>query len=265
MASEALVDPAPRSRGKSAGNGYFFWVPVLLLASVLFGFAPTFFLGPLFGAPPLPLYLMFHGVVLTAWFSWLVLQSWLVRSRNTTLHRKTGWVGAGIAAVMVIAAPIADYFFVERMQEFGLAFDTDMSAVPQLGVEGIPMLNFASNVIWGNMAMVLVFELLFWAAIINRKKPEIHKRLILMASFGIMAPAVARISRIEVFGGEDGPLIPLMVILLPLTMVAHDLLKSRRVHGATWAGVAVIAAAAIGQMYISGTEFGLSVIRSLGS
>lgn len=264
MASEALVDPAPRARGKAAGNSYFFWMPVLLLASVLFGFAPTFFLGPLFSAPPLPLYLVFHGVVLTAWFSWLVLQSWLVRSRNTALHRKTGWVGAGIAAVMVVAAPIADFYAVERLQALGLTFESDMSAVPGLGLSNIEMLPFVSNVIWGNLAMITVFQLLFWAAIIYRKKPEVHKRLILMASFAIMAPAVARISRIEFLGGEQGPLIPLMVILLPLTMVAHDLFKDRRVHGATWVGIAVIAAAAIGQMQIAGSEFGLSVIRSLG-
>jgi hypothetical protein len=54
----------------------------LLLATVLVGFAPSFFLRAYFGTPPLPMYLQLHGVVLTAWFLLFFVQTSLIASHK---------------------------------------------------------------------------------------------------------------------------------------------------------------------------------------
>src|SRR5262245_18929956 len=99
MEGELAVD----ARQKSARKGYFFLVSAILLAFTVAGFMPSFFLRPLFDPKPLPFYFHVHGAVLTGWFVWLTLQAWLVRSGQTPVHRRMGWIGAGIAVAVVLA------------------------------------------------------------------------------------------------------------------------------------------------------------------
>jgi hypothetical protein len=139
-----------------------------------------------------------------------------------------------------------------------------MSAAGELGVEGVPMLNFASQVVWGNFASIAVFAGLLAAAILLRRTPQAHKRLIVLASIAILGPALARISRWPVFGGEDGPFIPAVLVGLLLAVIAHDLVTARRLHKATWIGCGIIVLATIAQQIIAGSEFGLNVVRMLG-
>ena len=51
----------------------------LIVAVIVFaGFARTFYLKGLFGTPPLPNLLVFHGVVMTAWIALVIGQVALV-------------------------------------------------------------------------------------------------------------------------------------------------------------------------------------------
>ncbi|HET7924048.1 MAG TPA: hypothetical protein VFL30_04075, partial [Rhodanobacteraceae bacterium] len=137
-------------------------------------------------------------------------------------------------------------------------------AVSSLGVQGVPMLRFAAQVVWGNFISIAVFAGLVAAAIVLRRHPETHKRLMVLASIAIVGPALARISRWPIFGGEDSPFIPVVLLALLLAVIAHDLVRERRVHKATICGVGVIVAAAIAQQLIAGSELGRSVVRMLG-
>jgi hypothetical protein len=85
-----------------------------------------------------------------------------------------------------------------------------------------------------------------------------------LASIAIVGPALARISRWPVFGGEDGPFIPAMLVALLLAVIAYDLVTGRRLHKATWIGCGVIVLVTIAQQIIAGSEFGLNVVRMLG-
>jgi hypothetical protein len=95
----------------------------------MIGFAPTLYLRPLFAVPPIPGYLYVHGSVLTAWFVWLVVQTTMVRTGRTALHRRFGVIGAVIAAAVVVAGPMATMGFVATLitsqmvagSRFGLA------------------------------------------------------------------------------------------------------------------------------------------------
>ena len=234
---------------------------------MLIGFAPTLYLRAFFpqtAEPNMPFYLYLHGGVLTAWFVWLASQTSLVRSGRTALHRRMGWIGVAIAAGVCIAGPMATFGVVERILAFGLTLDEDISALPVVGVEGITVLEFAAPIVWGNLMSIAVFAGLVAAAVLLRKRPEYHKRLMLVASIGLIAPALARISRWPVFGGEDSLLVPVVGIGLLLSVTGYDLLKRRKPHPATVAATMLVLAAALASNAVAATGFGQDFVRSLG-
>jgi len=244
-------------------TGFFFWTSILLLAFLVIGFAPSLYLRAFFEVPPIPLYLHVHGAILTSWFVWLVIQTSMVRSGKTATHRRLGVVGAIIAVAVVFAGPMATVGAVGRLREAGFGWDTDMSALPALGVEGVPMLQFAAQVVWGNFISIAVFAGLVAAAVVLRRSSETHKRLMLIASIAIVAPALARISRWPFIGGEDSGFIPAVVLALLLGVIAHDLFRVRRVHKATIWGVGSILVGFAAVQVVAGSEFGRSVVRML--
>jgi hypothetical protein len=248
---------------RSAARGFFFWTSLLLLAFLLVGFAPSLYLRLLFEVPPIPGYLHVHGAILTSWFVWLVVQTSLVRTERTATHRRLGVVGVVIAVAVVFAGPMATVGAVGRLRAAGFDWDTDMSAVSALGVEGVPMIRFMAQVVWGNFVSIVVFATLVGAALLLRRSPEAHKRLMLLASIVIVGPALARISRWSIFGGEDGPLIPGVLLALLLAVVVHDLVGRRRLHKATMYGIALIVGATVALQFIADSEFGRSVVRML--
>jgi hypothetical protein len=86
----------------------------LALCVVLAGFARTYYLKGLFGAPSLPLLLHVHGAVMTVWFMLFVAQAALIRARRVDLHRLVGVAGAAFAPVLVLFAIATARQFVVR-------------------------------------------------------------------------------------------------------------------------------------------------------
>ena len=81
---------------------YFIGMSLVLATIVAGGFVRTFYLRPAFQSAltndePLPFYLNVHGVLLTAWFSLLIVQSFLVAAKRTRWHRTLGVYGAVVA------------------------------------------------------------------------------------------------------------------------------------------------------------------------
>jgi hypothetical protein len=245
-------------------SGFFFWSSVVLLGFLLVGFAPSLYLRLFFDVPPIPGYLHVHGAVLTSWFVWLVVQTSLVRTGRTATHRRLGVIGAVIAVAVVFAGPMATVGAVGRLRAEGFDWDTDMSALSDLGVEGVPMIRFMAQVVWANFMSIAVFAGLVVSAILLRGYPQVHKRLMLLASVAIVGPALARISRWPVFGGEDGPFVPGVLLALLVAVIVHDLVAMRRVHKGTIYGGGAIVIATIVQQLIADSEFGRSVVRMLG-
>jgi hypothetical protein len=257
VSSEAHATAAPRS-------SFFFWSSALLLSLLAIGFAPTLYLRAFFAVPPIPGYLYVHGGVLTAWFVWFVVQTTMVRTGRTALHRRFGVIGAILAAAIIVAGPMATMRFVARLRAGGIDWDTDMSAIPALGIEGQPMVLFASEVFWGNLLGIVVFAGLVLAAILLRRDPQAHKRLMLLASIALVGPALARISRWSVFGGEDSLFVPIVFLGLLAVLIVYDVLSARVPHRATLIGCGGIVLALIAARMIAHSEFGLAVVRMIG-
>ena len=144
-ATATRVRSEPKATEAAPRSSFFFWSSTLLLSFLLIGFAPTLFLRAFFAVPPIPGYLYVHGGVLTAWFVWFVVQTTMVKTGRIAVHRRFGAIGAIIAAAVVAAGPMATMGFVARLRAHGIDWDTDMSAVPSLGIEGQPMVQFAAE------------------------------------------------------------------------------------------------------------------------
>jgi hypothetical protein len=115
-----------------------------------------------------------------------------------------------------------------------------MSALPFLGVDGVPMVNFAAQVVWGNLFGIAVFAGMLIAAVLLRRNPQAHKRLMVLGSIAIVGPAIARVSRWPIFGGEDSGFVPVAFFGL------------------------VIVASSVAQQAIAGSKLGRAFVRMLG-
>ena len=187
----------------------------LALCVVLVGFAKTYYLKALFGAPPLPLLLHVHGAVMTTWFVLFAAQAALIRAGRVDLHRLVGGAGAAFALVLLpIALATARQFVIRSL--------------------GDPALLPVAAAIAGYDAVVLaVFAILVGAALGWRRRTDIHKRLMTLAALSLLGPPLARL-----VGDETAVLASNLIILVP---VAIDTVWNRRLHPAFgWGGALVV-------------------------
>ena len=76
---------------------------MVVVATVVAGFTPTYYLKLLFATPALPLSIHIHGALFTTWVLLFVAQTWLVAANRTDLHRRLGVTGAALAVTMVVS------------------------------------------------------------------------------------------------------------------------------------------------------------------
>ncbi|WOJ92758.1 hypothetical protein R0135_13315 [Congregibacter variabilis] len=246
----------------SVRDRFFFYYALVLLAIVLGGFAPSFFARFAFAQESMPFYLHLHGAVLTGWFVLLVTQALLVRNANTALHRQLGRFFVAYGVVVVVGGLMATLNFVPRELGHGTTFDMDMAEVNPQQAVGIPFLSFATTVVWINIGSVVGFALLLALAVFSRKKADAHKRFMLFASASIISPALARISRM-VFDTEQGPMIPLGLLLLMLAIVIHDYWQQKKPHRATLVSIGIVVALHAIAGVIAISPLGRAFVKSL--
>lgn len=199
---------------------------------VFAGFARTYYLKGVFGTPAIPELVHVHGIVMTSWFLLFLVQVGLVATRRTNIHRKVGVGGTVLAALMVT-----------------ISVATAISAARRGVSPGPPPLVFLVI----PLGDLLVFSILVAAGISLRKKLATHKRLMLMASMGILTPAIARIP-LE-FIATGGPLVFFgLTDLVILAVVAIDTVRNRRLHPAfAWGALLVIASQPL-RLLLGGTD-----------
>jgi len=246
VGQEATV-PRARVRGD-----FFLGTSILLLVIVLVGFAPTLYLRPLFDVPEIPPYLFAHGAVLTGWYAWFVVQTFCIAVRRVDLHRRFGIIGAGLGAAVVVVSTMTMLRFAPRLAGRGV----DVEA----------RLDFLSEIVWVNIEMLICFSTFLSAAVVLRRRPQIHKRLMLLASISTISPAASRIFDWPVWGFGNNAGLPLLcsLALLVMALGLHDLRSRRSVHPVTLVGgVVVVTCFAVSSFVMPYTEFGRSVVHGL--
>jgi hypothetical protein len=195
-------------------NKYFYFCMSLLVAAVvIYGFSHTVDQRLIHATPPRPWLLWVHGTVFSAWLVFFIFQSALVRTGNVKLHRRTGWFGAALGVLI----PVLGIWTAIVMHQF------DLTHFHVIAVQLPP--TAASNTFFSIQALdITSFTIFFWLGIYWRKKPEFHRRLVLIATCVLTAAGFGRFPMIPhqwFYVGVDA---------LIMLGVARDLIVNRRVH-----------------------------------
>jgi hypothetical protein len=230
------INPAITRRRRE--RWFYVGMSIALVITVFAGFAPTYYLRPYFTRTPLILLLHLHGLVFTSWIVLFVIQTTLVAAHRTDIHRRLGILGGVIAVLMIL---------------IGTTTAVIRAKVGVSPVPGVPILSFLVIPL-GDM---FVFSILVGAGFYYRRRPDVHKRLMLLATISILAAAIARlpfafiqqVGPIAFFGLTDA-----FVVLC----VLYDLVTLRRIHRVSaLAGLFIIASHPL-RMMLGGTHAWLS-------
>ena len=210
MTNQALTSancPAP-PRIRRSSRKLFLSAALLVAISVFVGFSRTYYLHRWFHKPNLTLFLHVHAAAMTLWIALFLIQTLLIQADQTALHRKLGVLGIVSAALVPIFGVSATVIAARREV---LAHAQDVSIViVVLALELTQMLTFAGFAAGGFLL---------------RKRVDVHKRLMLLATLSMLPNAIVRIVHLPSF------VIPLTIwSLLIALVVLLDRLAQRKLH-----------------------------------
>lgn len=237
-----MTSPMP-VQGRLLDRLFYTGLALVAAALVFSGFARTYFLKDYFGAPPLRPLLHLHGVLFSSWLVLLISQTTLVAAKRTDLHRRLGAAGALLAALMVVVGSITAISAARR----GVA---PQGGPPPLIFMAIPL---------GDL---LVFALLVGAAFYYRRRSEFHKRLMILATLGILPPAIARLPFAFILSAGPVAFFGLADLIL-VACVLYDFVTRRHVHPAyVWGGLGLVVWQPL-RLVVAGTDAWLVFARWL--
>ena len=193
------------------------------VAAVLVGFSTTYFIPGPRGTLNIPWIVHVHGWTAMAWVLLLVAQVMLVRTGRSRTHRRIGKVAIPLAVAIWASGIAVGLWVVGR----------DMKS------QG----DFAYAALAGTVTSLTLFLALVIAAVLLRRRPDWHKRLILLATIVVLWPAFFRFRHLMPFVPRpDVTLGLLLTDSLILVAALRDKLRWGRVHPAwLYAGTLVFA------------------------
>lgn len=195
---------------------------VTSIALVFAGFARTYYLNGYFAQRTLTWFLHLHGFIFSAWFVLLLVQIVLVAMGRTDLHRRLGVAGAAMVCVMV---PLGIGIGIHAAKYGSLSTPP---GVTRLGFLVVPVTD------------MVVFGTLAGAGLLYRRRPEIHKRLMVLATLSILTAAIARIP-LHFIQTHGLPAIFGLTDLLVLVFIGYDTIAHKRLHPANlWGGLLIL-------------------------
>ena len=212
---------------------FYISMAIAAVITVFAGFSRTYYLRPYFITAPLMPLLHLHGLVFTSWLALFLIQTTLVAAHRTDIHRRLGILGGVIAGLMILIGPTT------------AVIRASQGATP---VPGISPLSFLV-VPLGDM---FVFAILVGAGFYYRRRADVHKRLMLLATISILAAAIARLPFAIM---QAGP--PAFFGITDVFVVAcllYDLITLKRIHRATALAALLIVASQPLRLMLGGTH-----------
>ncbi|HEX7157451.1 MAG TPA: hypothetical protein VF214_00445 [Edaphobacter sp.] len=251
MATEAIVTPIRpihRPVNRTLERVFYSGMAILLCVCVYIGFAPTYFRAGLLRAPLPGKVFHVHGAVFTLWMLVFLVQSALISAHRVKWHRSLGTVFFCLPPIMIVLGVIAGIDALHLGIRIGPLDPAVSFAIPMMSIVGFVPVIYAS-----------------WRA---RRRPDAHKRLILIATSGLVAAAFgrfpwARIGLPPAAGAVTG------LGILCLMILAYDLISLRRIHRSNmWAVPLTFASVALAVpigMTSAWHAFAALLDRSLGA
>jgi len=201
--------------------------------SVFLGFARTYYLKTIFSTPTFPLLFHIHGALFTGWILLLVLQASLVVSRRTALHRRLGWIGLSLVVPMLITGSLVAIAAARGQGPIS-------AAVRRGELTWVPVGIAPAEMLLNNLATMLLFGVFAAAGLAMRRRPDAHKRFMMLATIGLLPAAIGR-AVITILGVFHPTLLLGGTALFVLAMAIYDRRSRGRLHPVTlWAGLTLI-------------------------
>ena len=112
------------------------------------------------------------------------------------------------------------------------------------------------------LGVILVYGALVAAAIANRRRPDWHKRLMLLGAISVLTPAVARI---PIDALHAGGIVAYMgvTVLFAIACIAWDTARNRRLHPAFLRGGLFLVLSHPAMLAFAGSAFWTPIARWL--
>lgn len=246
-----LAQPTIRT---NADRLFFSGMAVAIAITIFAGFAPTYYLYPWLqgvtsrgvagGASLTPLVHM-HAIVGSLWIVLFITQAGLIASRRHDLHRKLGAASIFLAAALIVIGYLT-----------AVAAARAGSSPPGWDDKAFLLIPLSSLLLFGSFMT---------AGVLNRHRPDRHKRLMLLATIALLLPALARLVRMI-----GAPFLPVGVLggLLILNfyiaaLVAFDLMRLGKVHPVTIWGATTYLIAWPARVWLGYTDAWQNVAQAL--
>jgi hypothetical protein len=232
--------------------GFYFRFAVACALVGFMGFVPTYWLPLASGSLRLAPTVHLHAAIQFGWLLLFVIQAGLAGSGRIRVHRALGVCGVTLAALILGLGTVAAMHSFHMQAAAGHAEQARAFLIA-------PLTN------------VLFFAVVVGLAASRFRQPEVHKRLMVVATVAVLVPAVARVFLIAITGGVAIAPPPIHVTLVPsfvtnLLLVAamvYDRRAYGRVHRVYWIGGGLLVAMQVLRIPLAHTSGWHSIVDSL--
>jgi hypothetical protein len=215
LQTATITETAVRRR-LATHTRFYVGLAVFMTALVVIGFWASYFGPMLRGNVARPLVIQLHGAVFVGWMALLVLQVAVVARGDVGLHRRIGQWGIAYG-FLVLAMGLAAGLAAPVMHANAGDWPRDQAA-------GFLLTTLGDMVLFGSF---------FGAAVWYKSRPEIHKRLMVVATVALLFAAVGRMGLEK----RSVALFELIWLSPILAGMGYDWISRRRVHPAYIVGL----------------------------
>lgn len=217
----------PAGAGTDAQLSFYVIMSTVCLTVAVLGFGPSFFLPLAQGTFVRPPVFYIHGLLFFSWTLFFCSQTWLVARGKVLSHRDWGVLGAALAAAMAFSVMTV---VVVRLNQ-----------TPQ-----IPAGPGSATFAWVDVSGLAFFGTCVVLAMMNTRRTETHKRLMLLATLSLLNAPIARWGVVLYGAHAGGPAsfleaqwFNLVAVALMLIPIGQDLRTERKVSTVYLVGVPI--------------------------
>jgi len=200
-----------------------------------------------FGGPTLLPLVRMHAAVSAGWMMLLLTQTSLIASRRVTLHRRLGVIGGVLAVGVVVLGWVVAFDLRPALTAGASSLVPDPGTLKFLILPAEELVVFAALVGW---------------ALVARRRPGVHKRLMLLGTLALIPAATTRpplpgslLFSMGMFGVPEAMFVAAFAL--------HDLRAVGRVHPATVWGGGLVLVGAVTRSWLSHTDAWIAFARAM--
>lgn len=228
-------------------RAFYIGATAFVIIVCIAGFGPSLIDQSRRTGPPTAM-MVAHGVITSVWLLLFLVQATLVAVRRTEAHRRLGVIGGIVGLAMIVIGVLA---LIEGARRgYDLSGDLGRATIPPGSPR--PMGEDAIAGTFGGFLGLFVFGALVTAGLWFRHRPDIHKRLMLLALLDLTFVPLRHLSGYLIghWPALYGPLsiaVPITSGLLLFAPAIHDKATLGRIHPVSlWMPLALLVGTGLG-------------------